>query len=371
MADEANPSPSGSFADETSAADAVAGLLSLDDEPGGSEGDDESGQDKKTARAPRKSESDAGDDDETEDETEDDGADEDEEGADDDLDEDDADDRDADDDGEDDDTEEGDDDAEDDDETAFDPPARWSREDKEAFQALPAPAQKLVLERNQAMEADYTRKSQALASERTQFEEDAASAATELRSRFERLEALIPQLEAQISAEPDLDKVFEEDPVEGARLQREHQKRQEALEAAREEHAEEMQRRAVRYTKQQKEALLEIRPEWKDPKVYSAETKAIAEFLVERYNAPPEDLKRLTDHRVLDMAADAMAYRKLMAKKKSKREIAKKKVSGKGKVLKGGSSGQIASKGERAAKLRNRLKKSHREEDAVALLMED
>lgn len=43
------------------------------------------------------------------------------------------------------------------------PPARWSEADKAKFAALPREAQEIVAERNKAMEADYTRKTQEVA----------------------------------------------------------------------------------------------------------------------------------------------------------------------------------------------------------------
>lgn len=43
------------------------------------------------------------------------------------------------------------------------PPERWTEADKTAFAALPREAQQLLVDRNRAMEADYTRKSQEVA----------------------------------------------------------------------------------------------------------------------------------------------------------------------------------------------------------------
>lgn len=48
-------------------------------------------------------------------------------------------------------------------EQPIEPPARWTEADKAAFAALPREAQALLSERNKAMEADYTRKTQEIA----------------------------------------------------------------------------------------------------------------------------------------------------------------------------------------------------------------
>ena len=52
----------------------------------------------------------------------------------------------------------------------LEPPARWSEADKAKFAAMPREAQEAILERNKAMEADYTRKTQELSSFRSQAE---------------------------------------------------------------------------------------------------------------------------------------------------------------------------------------------------------
>lgn len=52
----------------------------------------------------------------------------------------------------------------------LEPPARWTEADKAKFATLPREAQQVILERNGAMEADYTRKTQELSSFRSQAE---------------------------------------------------------------------------------------------------------------------------------------------------------------------------------------------------------
>lgn len=49
-------------------------------------------------------------------------------------------------------------------------PARWSDADKAAFAKLPKDAQSIIVERNKAMEADYTRKTQEIAETRKTYE---------------------------------------------------------------------------------------------------------------------------------------------------------------------------------------------------------
>ncbi len=52
---------------------------------------------------------------------------------------------------------------------AIDPPARWTREEKEEFAALDPAVQRLLLGRNKGLEADYTKKMMEISSERKRF----------------------------------------------------------------------------------------------------------------------------------------------------------------------------------------------------------
>jgi hypothetical protein len=54
--------------------------------------------------------------------------------------------------------------------TTHEPPANWSEADKTAFKTLPAEAQSILLKRHGDMESDYTRKTQAIAAFRRDYE---------------------------------------------------------------------------------------------------------------------------------------------------------------------------------------------------------
>lgn len=54
--------------------------------------------------------------------------------------------------------------------TIVEPPANWSAADKAKFAAMPPEAQGFVLDRHKAMEADYTRKTQAIAEFRREYD---------------------------------------------------------------------------------------------------------------------------------------------------------------------------------------------------------
>lgn len=262
------------------------------------------------------------------------------------------------------------DDQEDEDSPAFDPPARWSKAEKEAFQTLPGEAQKLVLDRNQAMEADHTRKSQALAQERRQFEDDAAQVATELRERVGRIDHLVSALEAQVQTEVPLDDLYESNPTEAAKVEYQRRQRDNALKAAYAERDRQQTERAKTYRRDQMDKLLARNPSWGDQKTFAKVSGDVTSYLTRTYDATQEDLDNLVDHRVVEMAHKAMLYDLMVEEGDKKKAIAKKKVSKAPKALKPGTSGQANSKAERSAKLHKRLRSTGGVDDAVALLLD-
>ena len=75
--------------------------------------------------------------------------------------------------------------------------------------------------------ADYTKKSQALAEERKQFSHDRDAVLLERQQYSQLLGALQQQLTAFDEPAPDFDRLYDEDPIEGARQERQYRQRTE------------------------------------------------------------------------------------------------------------------------------------------------
>ena len=75
--------------------------------------------------------------------------------------------------------------------------------------------------------ADYTKKSQALAEERKQFGQDRDAVLLERQQYSQLLGALQQQLTAFDEPAPDFDRLYDEDPIEGARQERQYRQRTE------------------------------------------------------------------------------------------------------------------------------------------------
>lgn len=204
-------------------------------------------------------------------------------------------------------------------------------------------------------QADYQRKTQALAEERKA-----------VQAEIERIAQLTAQLDTT-EKEPDWSKMAEElDPWEFNRQRTGWETRQKAkAEAARQ--AQELQSKRMAEIAQTEAAKLrEKAPEWADPQKFTADFQAMTEIATRDYGFSPDEVSRVLDHRVMLLLKDAVEMRRL---RQSKPE-AEKRLAKAPKVVKPGSPTSNADKAQadRDA-LRSRLRKSGKVDDAVALLM--
>jgi hypothetical protein len=113
-------------------------------------------------------------------------------------------------------------------------------------------------------QADYSRKTQELAEQRKALEAKQA----EIAETERRLQAALAQAQGE-EQEPDWDKVFEEDPLEAPRLKHQWEKKQAARAQARQQMAEQEQRRILEFRAQTAAMAVEKFPEWKEPEAYA------------------------------------------------------------------------------------------------------
>jgi hypothetical protein len=115
------------------------------------------------------------------------------------------------------------------------------------------------------------------------------------------------------------------------------------------------------YLKAEKQRLQEKLPEWRDTKVRDAESRAIAECLIEA-GYSQEELGSLADHRALLLARDAMRWRTQQAIK------AKQTTPQPQKTVPPGARNQ-APTNQRADELRRRAARTHNTDDIVAFML--
>lgn len=224
--------------------------------------------------------------------------------------------------------------------------------------------------------ADYTRKATALANERKMLQAEVESIRNE-RAQYEQLlPALQQQLEQAAAAEPDWDSLYDEDPIEAARLERHWRKSREEqtqkLNAIRaeqqrlaQENAKEQQRAMAAFIEAERAKLPEVIPEWKNQETLVREVNDLRNWAVSQ---------GLSEQEVnsLQQAAHIAILRKAMLFDKGAKNVAESKAPATKKVariVKPGSKGTQVSTGSTEVKRASqRLARSGRIADAAALL---
>jgi hypothetical protein len=151
------------------------------------------------------------------------------------------------------------------------------------------------LQRGYSRQADYSRKTQQLAEERKAFQAEAEAIRQERAQYSTLLTALQQQLQstAQIEQQPDWDRLYEEDPINATRLERQWRKVQEdraaklsAIKAEQDRLNQALEQQTAEQMKalliQQAQRLPEIIPEWKDEKVAAEGKKQLRSWLVDQ-----------------------------------------------------------------------------------------
>ncbi len=174
--------------------------------------------------------------------------------------------------------------------------------------------------RGSLRQADYTRKTTELADSRKAVEASRAELTQKSETFNQRIDLATELLKANLPQEPDL-ALLQSDPMEYVQQKAIFDQRREQLQrliGAKQQHEAEIgqQRAAERqqYLTQEMERLGHAWPEFADPE----KRKAVSTDLVnglQTYGFTPQELGDVADHRMLLVARDAIAYRKLMAKK--------------------------------------------------------
>ena len=223
--------------------------------------------------------------------------------------------------------------------------------------------------------SDYTRKTQALAEERKSFQSEAEAIRMERAQYAELLPVLKAQLEVQSEAEPDWDNLYNEDPIEAARLERHwrksHQERAAKLQAIEaeqkrvaEETANDQQRALSEFVQAERAKLPDVIPEWKDEGVMQSEAKELREWAINN-GFSERDLSALVQATHVSILRKAMMYDK-GSKKVEKVKAQPRKVA---RIVRPGSSGtQVNSRSTDVKKASQRLARTGRVADAAALL---
>lgn len=223
--------------------------------------------------------------------------------------------------------------------------------------------------------ADYTRKATALANERKAFQTEAEAIRNERAQYAQLLPMLQQQLEQQAEVEPDWDNLYEEDPIEAARLERHWRKSREertqklaAIQAEQQriarEQAAEQQKAMQAFVEAERAKLPEVIPEWKDQDTMLKEAKELREWAVSQ---------GLTEQEInsLSQAAHIALIRKAMLYDRGRKNVEQAKQQPKkvAKIVRPGTKGTQSTPGTVDVKRASqRLARTGRISDAAVLL---
>ena len=218
-------------------------------------------------------------------------------------------------------------------------------------------------------DADYRRKTEELSYDKKIFaaesEKQRQDYSTKLNEANQMLSVAQQQLNAEINSS-DLEKLYEEDPTEAARIEHRLKRKQEQLNQAMQKTQLEQKQQLRSYIDDQKKKLVMKMPEFND-KSKASHLATSMKDLMNGYGFNDNEISQVYDHRVVMLVNDALKYRNLQ---KAKPNLAKK-ITKPGKVF---SSGVKQSKSDIGLKARkeklSRLKKSGSVNDAASIFLD-
>ena len=224
------------------------------------------------------------------------------------------------------------------------------------------------LQKGYSRTQDYTRKTQQIAETRKAVEAEAGAIRAEREQYAQLLGALKQQLEST-EAPVDMDRLYNEDPIEWVRQSEVMRQKQDKLAAIQSE-----QQRLSQLTAQQRaqemnahlatqqEALIQAVPEWKDSKKAQAEKALLVEF-GKKIGFSDDELKNVYDHRAVIALRKAALYDQMM----SKRGQIKPVINNGPRPAKPSAAGRVSTTTE-ATRAKQRLAKSGRVNDAASAI---
>ena len=230
------------------------------------------------------------------------------------------------------------------------------------------------LQNGYSRQADYTKKSQTLAEERKQFSHDRDAVQLERQQYSQLLGALQQQLTAFDEPAPDFDRLYDEDPIEGARQERQYRQRTEqrqqkmqaiAIEQQRvnDANAQEQQQQMRGLIQNEAAQLPDLIPEWKDEKVANKQREQLREYLIDQ-GVAEEELGALVRANHIKVLRKAMLY------DQGQKRVRKAQKAGQGgKTVRSGSRQQQVKPSQRKTKAAfQRLKLNGSAENAASII---
>jgi len=218
-------------------------------------------------------------------------------------------------------------------------------------------------------DADYRQKTEELSSQRKNFQSESEKQRQDYSTKLSEVNRLMSVAQQQLQTEinsADLEKLYEEDPTEAARIEHRLRRKQEKLNSAMAKTQSEQQKQFDSFLQDQQRKLVSKMPEFSDPQKASS-LKTNMKSTLNNYGFNDQEIAQVYDHRIVMLVNDAMKYRSLQ---KAKPNIAKK-ISKPGKVFSSGVKQSKADVNYKARKEKlSRLKKSGSVKDATSIFLD-
>ena len=218
-------------------------------------------------------------------------------------------------------------------------------------------------------DADYRRKTEELSYDKKIFAAESEKQRQDYSAKLNEANQMLSVAQQQLNSEinsADLEKLYEEDPTEAARIEHRLRKKQEKINSALAKNQSEQKKQFDSYLKDQQSKLVSKMPEFSDPDKAS-QLKSSMKSTLNAYGFNDTEVAQVYDHRIVMLVNDAMKFRNLQ---KAKPNIAKK-ITKPGKVF---TSGVKQTKADVTLKARkeklSRLKKSGSHKDAASIFLD-
>ena len=202
-------------------------------------------------------------------------------------------------------------------------------------------------------DSDYRQKTHSLGMEKRDLESQKNSLRQSYDAKLQELNDLLATADATVRQQQgsaDLQKLYEEDPTQAAKLDYQLRQQNRAIEDMKSKAREAQIKQYNEFLETQKELAATKIPEYSDPNK-ADQFKINMRNSLRGYGFNDEEIGTMADHRFLMVAKDAMSYQTL----KDKRPIVQKKVANAPKVVKSGVAKSSTSSGRE--QIRNKIGK--------------
>ena len=190
------------------------------------------------------------------------------------------------------------------------------------------------LKKGYSRDADYRRKTEELSFEKKQFMSEADQQRQDYSKRLSELNQILAFTQQQLNSEinnVDLNKLYEEDPVEATKVERQIRLKKEKMMEAANKLQQEQQRQLSSYVQEQQKILAEKMPEFNDAQKANTAKNNLRNFL-NSYGFKDAEIGQIYDHRIVMLVNDALKYRNV----KNVKPVSAAQASKPGKFLSSG-----------------------------------